>query len=190
MHSCLTLNPLGPRPAAALSLQNLVQREVTVKWSSYETLKVNNKHQIKVSADFVVFPVCKYIVLVYIQQVLFYFIFLLKTIFKKSKIRRVTDLPNFLVWFSKDDTPWLCLGKQLSKIYSWNIEGWSSDTIANSFFFFFSFFFHVSIVCPSCNFENSNSQTPPNFEQRTLLEVMHNSRNEATSLMRIPFLFV
>jgi len=53
------LNPLAPRPAAELSLGNPMQREVTT------TLKVNNKHQTKVSTYFVFFPVCKYIVLVY-----------------------------------------------------------------------------------------------------------------------------
>ena len=36
---------------------------------------------------------------------------------------------------------------------------------------------------------HSVSQTPPNFKQRTSLEVENNSGNEATSLMRIPFLF-
>ena len=35
-----------------------------VKWSWYTTLKINNKHQTKVSAHFVFFPVCKYSVLV------------------------------------------------------------------------------------------------------------------------------
>ena len=35
----------------------------------------------------------------------------------------------------------------------------------------------------------SISQTPPNFKQRTSPEVVHNSRNEASSLARIPFLF-
>lgn len=35
-------NPLGSRPAAALSLRNPVQREVTVKWSWYTTSKLNN----------------------------------------------------------------------------------------------------------------------------------------------------
>ena len=46
-------------PTAELSLGNPMQREVTT------TLKVNNKHQIKVSTHCVFFPVCKYIVLVY-----------------------------------------------------------------------------------------------------------------------------
>ena len=59
------INPLGPRPAAALLLWNPMWREVTVKWSQYTTLKINNKQQIQVSAHFVFFPVCKYIVLVY-----------------------------------------------------------------------------------------------------------------------------
>ena len=53
------INPLGPRPAAALSLRNPMRRE------AYTTLKINNKHQTKVSAHFVFSPVCEYIVLVY-----------------------------------------------------------------------------------------------------------------------------
>ena len=39
-------------------------REITVKWSRYTTLKINNKHQTKVSAHFIFFPVCEYCVLV------------------------------------------------------------------------------------------------------------------------------
>ena len=35
----------------------------------------------------------------------------------------------------------------------------------------------------------SVSQTPPNFEQKTLPETVNNSRNEATSPEKIPFLF-
>ena len=36
---------------------------------------------------------------------------------------------------------------------------------------------------------HSVSETPPNFKRRISLEVVNNSRNEATSLARIPFLF-
>ena len=36
---------------------------------------------------------------------------------------------------------------------------------------------------------HSVSKTPLNFEQRTLPEVLHNSKNEVTILVRIPFLF-
>ena len=36
---------------------------------------------------------------------------------------------------------------------------------------------------------HSVAQTPSNFEQRTSPEVINNSGNEATSLVRIPFLF-
>ena len=36
---------------------------------------------------------------------------------------------------------------------------------------------------------HSVSQTPPNFEQRTKLEIVNNSGNEATGLARILFLF-
>ena len=36
-----------------------------VKWSRYTTLKFSNKHQVKVLAHFIFFPVCKYSVLVY-----------------------------------------------------------------------------------------------------------------------------
>ena len=59
------INPHGPRLAAALSLQNPIRREVTVSNDPGIQLKIDNKHQIKVSAHFVFFPVCEYIVLVY-----------------------------------------------------------------------------------------------------------------------------
>ena len=36
-----------------------------VRWFRYTTLKISNKHQTKVSAPFVFFPVCEYSVLVY-----------------------------------------------------------------------------------------------------------------------------
>ena len=48
---------------------------------------------------------------------------------------------------------------------------------------------HLSHVYLTTLKIHSISQTPPNFEQRTSLEVVNN-RNEATSLMRIPFVFV
>ena len=61
------INPHGPRPAAALSLQNPMRREVTASNDPGIKLKksVSNKHQIKVSAHFVFFLVCKYTVLAY-----------------------------------------------------------------------------------------------------------------------------
>ena len=52
------VNPLGPRPAAAT--KSLVKGSNCVKWSWYTTLKINNKHQTKVSAHFVFSPVCEY----------------------------------------------------------------------------------------------------------------------------------
>ena len=38
-----------------------------IKWSGYTTLKIDNKHQTKVSAHFVFSPVCEYSVLVYVH---------------------------------------------------------------------------------------------------------------------------
>ena len=49
----LLLNPLGPRPAAALSLRNPM----------CTTLKINNKHE--TTAHFVFFPIGEYSVLVF-----------------------------------------------------------------------------------------------------------------------------
>ena len=59
------VNPLGPRPAAALkiAMKSHVKRSNRVKWSQDTTLKTNNKHQTKDSDRFAFFPVCKYIVL-------------------------------------------------------------------------------------------------------------------------------
>ena len=60
------LNPLGPRPAAALfATKSRAKGSNCVKWSWYTPLKINNKHQTKVLAHFVFFLVCKYSVLVY-----------------------------------------------------------------------------------------------------------------------------
>ena len=50
-------------------------------------------------------------------------------------------------------------------------------------------FGHLSHVHLTTLKIHSVSQTPLNFKQRTSLEVVNNSRNEATSLMRILFLF-
>ena len=161
------INPLRHRPATALSLQNPLLREVTVKWSRCTTLKINNKHQTKVSAHFVFFPVCEYSVLVYPTGIDFFFT---KKWKHKNKIPsqkcphqnvrfwgayRVTNFAKFPVWISQDEAPWVCQGahgKRLSQICSLNIKRWSSDTIANSRAFVY---FRASIVRPSRNFVNS-----------------------------------
>ena len=50
-------------------------------------------------------------------------------------------------------------------------------------------FIFVHLSCVHVAILKIHSISPPNFEQRTLLDVVHNSGNEARSLMRIPFLF-
>ena len=80
--SFLRINPLGPRPAAALSLRNPLRREVTV--SNDTTLKINNKHQTKISAHFVFFQVCQYSVLVYPTGFDFFFPLKNKSIKKRN----------------------------------------------------------------------------------------------------------
>ena len=55
----MSLNPLGPRPTAALSLWNPMWKEVIVSNDPWLQLKINNKNQIKVSAHFVFSPVCQ-----------------------------------------------------------------------------------------------------------------------------------
>jgi len=88
-----TINPLGPRPAAAFSLQNPLWREVTVEWSQYTPLKINNKHQTNVSAHFVFSPVCEYSVLVY--PIIWFFSLKNKSIKKKK-----SQVRNAGIWMS------------------------------------------------------------------------------------------
>ena len=83
---------------------------------------------------------------------------------------------------------WVCEGahgERLSQICSSDLKGWISNATANSRAYVY---FHGSVLCPSHNLKNS--QHLSNFEQRTLLEVVHDSGSEATSLARILFLFL
>ena len=58
------LTHLVPDQPLPFTMKSHVKGSNCVKWSWYTTLKINNKHQTKVSAHFVFFPVCKYSVLV------------------------------------------------------------------------------------------------------------------------------
>ena len=168
-----------------------------VKWSWYTTLKINNKHQIKVSAHFVFFPVCEYIVLVYPTDWFFH-----------SKIKAWKNKINPKSEMSASECQilgclqgnWLCKisslnlqrwssvsllrgahSKWLSHICSSNLKGWSSNAIAKSRAFVY--------FRPSIHLATLKIQCLSNFEQTTSPEVVNNSGNEATSLARIPFLF-
>ena len=50
-------------------------------------------------------------------------------------------------------------------------------------------FMHISCVHLATLKIDSVSQTPPDFKERTSVEVEHKSGNKATSVVRIPFLF-
>ena len=82
------------------------------------------------------------------------------------RVPTVSDRARFAVQISKDEalTPWPTVG----------------------LLFIFG---HLSRVHLATLKIHSVSQTSPNFEQRTSLEVVTNSRNEAISLTRILFLF-
>ena len=109
-----------------------------VKRSWYTTLKINNKHQIKVSAHFVFFPVCKIHCFTGFD-------------WEKKNLQnlkcwvllgclqgnRLSKIPSLNLQREKD--------KRLSQICSPNINGWSSDTIANSRNFVYFRACHVSI---------------------------------------------
>ena len=119
-----------------------------VKWSRYTTLKINNKHETKVSSHFVFFPVCKDSVLVYPTG--FDFFHSKIKALKKEEVPSqkcphlnvrilgaygVTDFAKFPVWTSKDKALWVCWGaqsKRMSQVCCSNLKGWSSDAIANS----------------------------------------------------------
>ena len=81
------------------------------------------------------------------------------------RVPRISDWAKFAVQQSKDESPRLLLTVRLLFISV-----------------------HLSCVPLTTWKVYSVSQTPPNFKQRTSLEVVHNSRNEASSLTRIPFL--
>ena len=165
-----------------------------VKWSRYTTLKINNKHQTKVSAHFVFSPVCKYN-LIYPTGFDFFHA-KIKTLKKNPKSEISTSECQVLRYLQGNRLckisslklqRWSSVsahGKQLSHICSSNLKGWSSDVIANSRAFVY---FCASCVHLATLKIHSISQTPPNFKQRTLQEVVNNSGNEATSLL---FLFV
>ena len=97
-------------------------------------------------------------------------------------------LTKFPVWISKDEALWVCYGaqgKRLSQICSSNFKGWSSDAIANSRPFVYCC---ASIACPSRNFENSQFLlNSTELQTNDITEVVNNSGNEASSLMRTPF---
>ena len=64
-----SLNPLGPRPAAALSLQNPLWREVTVLYDpgiQLQKVIINTKHKFQLTSYFSQFANT---VFLYIQQV-------------------------------------------------------------------------------------------------------------------------
>jgi len=85
------------------------------------------------------------------------------------RVPMVSDWARFAVQISKDEAPTPLL---------------ISDTIADSRAFVY---FGASIACPPRNFENS--QHLSNSKQRASPEVVNNSGNKATSLVRIPFQF-
>ena len=163
-------------------------------------LKINNKHQTKVSAQFMFFPVSKYSVLVYPKGLDFSHL-KIKALknnnpksemsasecqifgclltaqnfqFKSPKIKicefvrvpMVSNWAKFAVQISKDEAP--------------------TPLLTVGLLFIFMHLSHVHLAILKIH---SVSQTPPNFEQRTSLEVVNSSGNEATSLVRIPFLF-
>ena len=82
------------------------------------------------------------------------------------RVPTVSDWAKFAVQISKDDAlkPLLTVG----------------------LLFIFAHLSHVYLAALKIH---SVCQTPPNFKQKTLPEVVNNSGNEATSLARIPFLF-
>ena len=127
-----SINPLGPRPAAALSLRNPMRREVTVPNDpSIQLFSLKNKS--------------------------IFFYFNPKSEMSASECQLSGWVANFQfpVWISKDEAPWVCQGvqgKRLSHICSSNLKGWRSDAIADSRAFVY---FCASVMCPSCNFENS-----------------------------------
>ena len=127
-----------------------------VKWSRYTTLKINNQHQMKVSAPFVFSPVCKYSVLVYPTGLdFFHSKYFFKQIHPKCPhlsvrfldTNRVTDFAKFPVWISKDGAPWVCYhahSKQLSQISS-SISKDEAPTSLLTVGLLFIFVHHVSI---------------------------------------------
>ena len=84
----------------------------------------------------------------------------------------------------------LCEFVRVPTVSDWDkfaVQIWKDEApvhIANSRAFVY---FRASVACPPRNFENS--QHLSNFEQKTSPEVVNNSRNEATSRVRILFLF-
>ena len=137
-----------------------------VKWSQYITLKINNKHQTKVSAHFVFFPVCEDSVLVYSTG----FDFFSR---KNKSIKKIPSqkYPHLNVRF------WGTYGVIDCKISSLKLQRWSSEFVRVPMVSDWAKFavqiskdeaptplltgglsfvyFHASIACPSCNFENS-----------------------------------
>ena len=79
------------------------------------------------------------------------------------RVPRVSDWARFAVQISKGEAlmPWLTVGLLF-------------------------IFMQLSCVHLTALKMDSVSQTPPNFEQKTSVKVVHNSRNKATSVVRFP----
>ena len=178
-----------------------MQREVSVKWSQYITLKINNKHQTKVSAHFVFFPVYKYNILVY-PTGLDFFSLKNKSINKKIKNPKSEMSASECqvlgcLWGNRQqnfhfESPKikLCEFVRVPTVSDWAkfavqiLQDEALTPVGHLFIFV-----HPSCVHLATLKIHSISQTPLNFEQRTSLEVVNSSGNEAISLVRFSFLF-
>ncbi len=172
-----------------------------VKWSWDTTLKINNKHQTKVSAPLVFFPVCEYSFLVYPTGFDFFHA-KIKALKKNPKSEISTSECQVLgyLWGNRlqnfqFETPKMKL-REFARVPT--VSNWAKFTVqilkaeaptpllTVGLLFIFMHLSHVHLATLKIH---SVSQTPLNFEQRTLPEVVNNSGNEATSLVRILFLF-
>ena len=82
------------------------------------------------------------------------------------RVPTVSDWAKFAVQISKDEAP--------------------TPLLTVGLLFIFGHLSHVHLTTLKIH---SVSQTLPNFEQTTSPEVVNNSGNEATTVVRIPFLF-
>ena len=174
-----------------------------VKWSWYTNLKINNKHQTKVSAHFVFSPVCEYSVLVY--PIGFDFFSLKNESMKRLKNLKSEMPASECQVFGGLQGNWLqnfqfeFPVKKLREFVSMpTVSDWATFAVQISkdealmpllrvgLLFIFG---HLSRIHLATLKIHSVSQTSPNFEQTTSPEVVNNSGNEATSLARILFLF-
>ena len=152
---------------------------------------MNNKHQTKVSAHFLFLPVCEHSVLVYIYISNRFGFFSLKYIFPNQKCLHLnvrfwgaygeTDFAKFPVWFFESPkmklpefvrvplvSDWAIFAVQISK------DKAPAPLLTVGLLFIFM---HLSCVHLAALKIHSVSQTPPNFRQRTLPEVIDNSGN-------------